>query len=335
MFKRLILLFSFVLLSHCSQTDNITSFERTMVMMDTFIQVNIYDQDKSEDILEKVMQKAFDKISAIDKITNIYSDSSLISKVNREAGKTKIEIDTVLFQLINSSADISILSDGAYDITVQSVEQLWNFMPDNYRIPGDELLADHLKWVDPNHIELDSHSVKFASPQVRIDLGGIAKGYAIDEAMRVLQEHGIRDALVNAGGDLRAVCSELTRGKRHIWIKHPRDREKLFGSFQMDDGCAATSGDYERYFVADSVRYHHILDPKTGYPANKCMSATVMAESAMMADALATAVFVLGPQEGMALIERLPNVEGVILFERNGDIDWKASLGLKDTFILK
>jgi len=302
--------------------------------MDTFVQVSIYDQDKSVEALEKITKKTFNRIAQIDKITNIYNESSLISKVNREAAETEIEIDSVLFQLIEASVDISILSNGAYDITIKSVEQLWNFTPDEYRIPGHELVAEYLKWVNPNHIALNVASIKLASPFVKIDLGGIAKGYAIDEAIRVLQENGITDAMVNAGGDLRTICSDLTRGKRRVWIKHPRNRETLFGFFPMDDGCVATSGDYERFFVVDSVRYHHILNPKTGYPANKCLSATVQAESAMKADALATAVFVLGPQDGIEFIERLPNVEGVILFEKHGKISWVVSSGLKASFSL-
>lgn len=334
MIKRIFLFIGLAFI-HCSQTEDIVPFESTHVLMDTFVQVSIYDQDKPADVLEEIMQRTFDRISEIDGITNIYNDSSLISKVNRDAGETEVEIDTVLLQLIKASADISILTGGAYDITVQSVERLWNFTPDHYRIPGDELLSEYLQWVNPANVVVNNNCVKFASKFVQIDLGGIAKGYAVDEAIRVLVENGVTDAMVNAGGDLRTICSNLTRGKRRVWIKHPRNPEALFGFFRMDDGCVATSGDYERFFIVDSVRYHHILDSKTGQPANNCMSATVQAESAMMADALATAVFVLGPKDGMELIERLPNTEGVILFEKEGKISFVVSSGLKATFSVK
>lgn len=303
-----------------------------MIFMDTFFQVSIYDQDKPIDTLERIMHLTFDRIAFVDRIANIYSDSSLISRVNREAAYSEVEIDTVLRQLIQASADISIISGGAFDITIQSVERLWNFTPEHYCIPGDALLAYHLKWVNPRHVVLRNNRVTFTSPLVKIDLGGIAKGYAVDEAIGVLQRNGVTDALVNAGGNLRALCSDLTRGQRRVWIKHPRKLNELFGYFPMDAGCVSTSGDYERYFIADSVRYHHILDPRTGYPAWKCISATVQAASAMMADALSTAVFVLGPKDGLVLLEELPKVEGVILFEEQGKIHWVVSSGLIEAF---
>jgi len=335
MVKRGGLLLCFLLLVQCTPANDIVPFERTKILMDTFFQVSIYDQDKSSDELERVMQLIFDRIEYVDRIANIYNDSSLITKINREAAYTEVEIDTVLRQLIQTSADISIISGGAFDITIQSVERLWNFTPEHYCIPGDSLLAEHLRWVNSRNVVLRDNRVALTSPFVKIDLGGIAKGYAVDAAIDVLRRNGVTDALVNAGGNLRAVCSDLTRGKRRVWIKHPRTPGELFGYFPMDAGCVSTSGDYERYFIADAVRYHHILDPKTGYPASKCISATVQAESAMMADALSTAVFVLGPTEGMQLIEKLPLAEGVILFEEQGEIRWIVSSGLRKKFSLK
>jgi len=301
-------------------------------MMDTFIQISIYDQDRTVGELEQIIDLAFNRIEKIERITDNYDDSSFISLINREAGERAIALDTVMYDLILASNNIYKLSDGAFDITIETVKQQWNFSPENPRIPGDSLLKQQLKWIGTNHIYLNNRSMNFNSSETKIDLGAIAKGYAIDQAIEVLKKNGIKDAMVNAGGDLRAICSDLTRGKRCVWIKHPRKFDVLYGYFRMDEGSVATSGDYERYFIYDSVRYHHILDPKTGYPARKCVSVTIQASTATEADGLATAIFVLGPNRGLELINRLPNVEGIIIYEKDGKLEWKASSGFRNRF---
>jgi len=332
MIKRLSLISALLLLINCSSRDQIQPYERTRVMMDTFVQISIYDQNRPVKELEQIVDLAFKRIEEIDRITNNYDESSFISLVNREAGKNAIALDTVLYELIIASDSVYKLSDGAFDITIETVKRLWNFTQDNPRIPGDSLLQLKLQWVGTHHIKIDNYNIRFNSPEVKIDLGAIAKGYAIDQAIQVLTENGITDAMVNGGGDLRTICSDLTTGKRRVWIKHPRKPDVLFGYFKMDEGSVATSGDYERYFTYDSVRYHHILDPKTGYPARDCVSVTIQAPTATEADGLATAVFVLGLNRGLELIERLPDVEGIIIFERDGKLDWEASSGLKKKF---
>lgn len=301
-------------------------------MMDTFIQISIYDQNRTIEELEQIVYAAFKRIEEVECITNNYDDSSFISLINREAGFKPITLEDVMHDLIVASDSINKLSEGAFDITIESVKQLWNFYQENPRIPGDSILQQQLRWVGVNHIKIQDNKLRFDSPEVKIDLGAIAKGYAIDQTIQVLKENGITDAMVNGGGDLRTLCSDLTKGKRRVWIKHPRKPEVLYGYFRMDEGSVATSGDYERYFVFDSIRYHHILNPKTGYPARECVSVTVQAPTATEADGLATAVFVLGPERGLKLINRLPNVEAIIIFERDGQLEWKASSRLKKKF---
>ena len=283
-------------------------------------------------MLNQIVEHVFLRINQIEDITNNYDDSSFISLVNRKASKRAITLDPVMYDLILESDRINKLTDGAFDITIETVKRLWNFSEANPRIPGDDLLRTQLQWVGASHIELADNNLRFDSPEVKIDMGAIAKGYAIDQAIQILQESGITDAMVNGGGDLRTLCTDLTRGKRRVWIKHPRNPGVLYGYFRMDEGSVATSGDYERYFDYESIRYHHILDPKTGYPARGCVSVTIQAQNATQADGLATAVFVLGSESGLELIERLPDVEGIILFEEGEDLKWKASTGLKRKF---
>ncbi|MDZ7264345.1 MAG: FAD:protein FMN transferase [candidate division KSB1 bacterium] len=306
--------------------------EQTAFMMDTVVQIAIYDNDRPVPELEKIIQAAFARIKQIERITNDYDDSSSISLVNRVASVHPVTVDSELVTLIAVSERITQLSAGAFDITIGSVKRLWPFNAEHPSLPAPAAIRQALRAVGMRQIQLTGKAIKLANPDIRLDLGAIAKGYAVDEAIRVLQRHGISDAMVNAGGNLRTLSSDLTRGLRRVWIKHPRETHRFFGFFPMDAGCVATSGDYERYFVIDSVRYHHILDPTTGYPARGCVSVTVLAPSAMEADALSTALFVLGPQKGMALIEELPDIEGVIIFEHEGKLEWLVSAGLKEKF---
>lgn len=335
MIKKLALIFTLFLLVNCSSQEQIQPFERTKVMMDTFVQISIYDQNRSPEELNQIVDLAFKRIAEIEQITNNYDDSSFISIINREAANRTIVLDSIMHDLILESDRINKLSAGAFDITIETVKQLWNFSDDNPRIPGDSLLHQQLQWVGAEHIKLEDNKLRFDSPEIKIDLGAVAKGYALDQAVQVLLENRITDAMVNGGGDLRTICSNLTKGKRRVWIKHPRNPEVLYGYFRMDQGSVATSGDYERYFIYDSVRYHHILDPKTGYPARGCLSVTIQAANATDADGLATAVFVLGPEQGLELIERLPEVEGIIIFEEGGKLNWKASTGLRKKFMTR
>ncbi len=332
MLKKFSLIFTLVFFIKCSNNQQIQPFERTKVMMDTFVQISIYDQNRSKDELNQIVDLAFKRIAEIEQITNDYNDSSFISMVNREASHRAIVLDSVMYDLMLESERINKLSGGAFDITIESVKQLWNFSEDNPRIPGDSLLAQQLRSVGAEYLKLKDRTLQFDASGVKIDLGGIAKGYAIDQAIKVLKQNKITDAMINAGGDLRTICSDLTRGKRRIWIRHPRNVDVLYGYFPMDEGCVATSGDYERYFIFESVRYHHILDPKTGYPARKCVSVTIKAPTATEADGLATAVFVLGPEPGLELIKSLPEVEGIIIFEEGGKLKWKASTELRKKF---
>jgi thiamine biosynthesis lipoprotein len=327
-----VVIISILFLTQCATNNDIQPFEQTRVMMDTFIQISIYDQDKTIEELNKISEFAFKQIEKIESITNDYDDSSNISLINREAGERAIALDRVMQNLILSSDKIYKISNGAFDITLGSVKQLWSFAPDNPRIPGDALIQQQLENVGHQHLLIEDGKIKFKLPGMKLDLGAIAKGYAIDAAIQVLKDNGISDAMVNAGGDLRTMCSDLTKGKRRVWIKHPRKADIFFGYFRMDEGSIATSGDYERFFIYDSVRYHHILDPKTGNPARGCVSVTIQAATATDADGLATAVFVLGPDRGMDLVNSLPGVAAIIVFEKDGKLDWKASAELKKIF---
>jgi thiamine biosynthesis lipoprotein len=183
--------------------------------------------------------------------------------------------------------------------------------------------------------------VHFRRPNMAIDLGGIAKGYVVDRGIATLAQAGLHDAMITAGGDLRAIASPLTADRRYIWIRHPRpanpdsvengEKEKIFfGRFRLDAGAVSTSGDYERFFFKNGRRYHHMIDPRTGYPANRAVSATVLAKNSVQADALSTTLFVLGPERGLALADSLPEVEAMIIYQDRGKLNWRATKAFQE-----
>ncbi|MBD3287887.1 FAD:protein FMN transferase [candidate division KSB1 bacterium] len=322
----------FVIYFNCNNQPQIQPIEETRIMMDTFVTITIYNNYFTNEQAQHIIEKAFAAMTRVDTLANNYNDSSKVSLLNIQAREGFAEVDPDLMYLIKKSIEVAELSDGAFDITVSPLIDVWHFDAEEPELPSKADIQQALQVVNYKGIVIDENRLKFADRSIKIDLGGIAKGFAVDEAMNVLVENGVRDALINAGGDIKAICSELTEGRRKVWIRHPRQREELYGYFQMDNGSVATSGDYERYMMIDSVRYHHILDPNTGYPAMKSISVTIQAEDATTADALATAVFVLGPEKGMKMINQLDKVEGVILFPEENGIKHIVSEGLEDRF---
>ncbi|MDZ7393926.1 MAG: FAD:protein FMN transferase, partial [candidate division KSB1 bacterium] len=281
--------------------------QETRVLMDTFATVTVYDRDKDRQTVQAAIDAAFAGMLEVELLTSCYRDSSEVSKINRAAPRP-IKVSPLVFACLQEAQRVAALSGGAFDVTVGPLMRLWDFLSDHPRVPDSAAVTALLPLVGYRNVHLDDGQVWLERAGMALDLGGIAKGLAVDVAIDSLRAHGITDAMVDARSNLRTLVSRLTAGKRHIWIRHPRANDKLFARFPMDEGCVATSGDYERFFINDSVRYHHIIDPHTGWPARPCASVTVVANSAMEADALSTAIFVLGPEKGLALAERLPGV---------------------------
>ncbi|MBN1352875.1 FAD:protein FMN transferase [candidate division KSB1 bacterium] len=306
--------------------------DETRLAMDTFVTISVYDEDKSEKEIQTAIAAAFDSIFAIETLTSNYIDSSEISRLNRMRAFDEFEISKPVEEIIQTAIEIGALTSGALDITILPVLKLWNFDADSPFVPEHSMIETQLKKVNYKNIRLHSSRLQFLEQGMEIDVGSVAKGYAVDRAVETLISMGMREVMVNAGGDLRSISGPVTRGRRRVWIQHPRDRSKMWGYFPLDTGSVATSGDYERFFMQDGERYHHILDPKSGYPARRCISATVTAKSAMEADALATAIFVLGPEKGLQLAEQIENIDAIIIFEDDNQIAYVVSSGLKNRF---
>jgi len=302
------------------------SFERPM--MGTSIEVILLDSDPEAS--SNAVDQAYAEIKRIEEQLSVRMRESKVSEINRSAGKRAVQVPAELLGLIRESIRIAGASHGAFDITVQGLGDLWDFHGPVFRLPDPADVKDRLNLVDYRKIRLqqEGSTVFLEGEGMQISLGGIAKGYAVDRAVEVLRKSGIKGGIVSAGGDLFAFGKREDGEAWRVGVRNPRDPSKNICMIPVSDLAVATSGDYERYRMFEGRRYHHVIDPRTGYPSKGCMSVTVVAERALEADALATAVFVLGPEEGRALLEKLPGVEGVIV-DRDGNIT--ASSGLART----
>ncbi len=246
----------------------------------------------------------FSEASRIEQLLSKYIESSEISRLNR-TGKLKVSPDT--FYIIKKSKEFWQLSNGAFDITVAPIVALWGFSNQEYLVPSDKEIKSVLKLIGSDKIILHekNYVVEFKLPGMRIDLGGIAKGFALDCAVKKLKENNINSCLINAGGQVYALGEKFGTPWK-IAIKNPREPE-ISGTLELKNKSASTSGDYEQFFFKAGRRYCHIINPKTGYPADsRLVSVTVIMDEGLTADALSTAIFILGKEKGEKLLEKFP-----------------------------
>lgn len=278
--------------------------------MGTNIYVEVYHANALT--RQKAMQAVVDEMERINQTMSTYIDDSEISIINAKAFSQELQLNKEIYDLLSLSKKISALSDGAFDITYASVGYLYSY-PDKSK-PNDEQIAALLDAINYQYIELNDErqSVRFLHKDLKIDLGGIAKGYAVDRAIALLQKIGIKHALVTAGGDTRLIGDKL--GKPWIvGIRDPRNKDKQAVVLPLIDSAMSTSGDYERYFEQDGKRFHHILSPKTGKSTYEVQSVSIIGPESVYNDALSTAVFVMGVENGIGLINALPNFEAIVM----------------------
>ncbi len=264
--------------------------------------------DKADTLIQVVKQEMI----RIDQQMSPYIEQSELSKINREAGVKAVKISQELFDLLIIAQNISTLSDGAFDITYASIGYQYNYR--EQKRPNQQAIIEALPLIDYASVQLESSklTVRYTSDQVKIDLGGIAKGYAVKRCLALLKSAGVQNALVSAGGDTGLLGDRYGRPWL-VAIKHPRAENKNAAVIPLTNEAISTSGDYERYFVEDGVRYHHIINPKTGDSARKVVSVSIIGDDPTYVDALSTTVFVKGLTVGMQLINNLDNFEAIII----------------------
>ncbi|HEY1910268.1 MAG TPA: FAD:protein FMN transferase [Vicinamibacterales bacterium] len=242
-----------------------------------------------------------------------------VLRINAAAGEQPVAVAPEVREVLHIARQVSEWTDGAFDVTFGALTDVWKFDQDqDDTVPDQAAIARRLALVDYRAIEIDDRAgtVFLARKGMRIHLGGIGKGYAVDRAVRIFRDRGLRDFMIQAGGDMYVGGQRDGRPWR-LGIADPRGTHQPFATVDLSDSTFSTSGDYERFFIKDGVRYHHILDLRTGQPARASRSVTMVTDRAVIADALAKGVFILGPTAGMAMVERLPHVDAVIVSAKN------------------
>ena len=275
-------------------------------------EVTVYLWHDDNETGQDAVNAVFKEIARIDNLMSTYIEDSRMSEINRDAATRPVAAGDELFALILRSLDISVLTRGAFDITYDSVGQHYDFREG--RRPDADTISEELPRLDYRFVEHNGAdgTIRFTQEGVRINLGGIAKGYAVERGVDLLRQYGVAHARVSAGGDSRLLGDR--RGKPWmVGVQNPRDRDQVAVTIPLENEAISTSGDYERFFEEDGERYHHIIEPSTGQPAGEVRSTTIIGPDAVLTDALSTAVFVMGVDQGLRLIATLPDYEGIVI----------------------
>ena len=285
----------------------------------------------------QAVEAAFAAVEQVDRDMSLYRPESDIGRLNRQTGLLDVRVRESTAAVLRESLNIARASHGALDVTVTPLLAQWGFFSVREGAPNPKQIEAALALVDYHHVRLDdaNGTVRLAQPRMQLDLGGIAKGYAVDQAVEALQRHGVR-GMVNAGGDLRLLGRHPDGAPWVVGIQHPLMLSRLLLALSLDEGAIATSGNYLRYRVYNGRRYGHLLHPQNGYPADTALSMTVVAPTAMRADALATAALVMG-RDGLAWLRGQPGVEAVMVTRSSSHparLLVRVSRGLRDRLTL-
>lgn len=268
----------------------------------------------SQEIAQASIEAGFREIKRLEQLLSTWIQASELSQVNAAAGQHPVAIGPETLDLVLRSLEMAGLTEGGFNIAIGPAVEAWS-VTDRQRIPSHAELQSLKPLVDWATIQVDrqTRTIFLPKPGMRIDVGGIGKGYAADRAVEVMRKMGAQGGVVALSGDIKTFGDLPGMKGFPVGIRHPRQEGALVATIDLKNEAISTAGDYERYFEQDGIRYHHILDPVSLEPARKCQSVTVIAAEGTVADGLDTGIFVLGPERGMALVERLPDVEAVII----------------------
>ena len=280
-------------------------------------------------------ETVFDEFDRLDALMSVWKDQSDVVRLNQAAGQQPVPVDEDVRSVLQTAIQVGDWTGGKFDVTFAALADVWKFDHDqDNRVPAADEIAARLPLIDYTQIVID-HAAGTAflrRPGMRVHLGGIGKGFAVDRGVRLLRARGLTNFMIQSGGDMYIAGRHGDRPWR-VGIRDPRGPEgSTFATLEVTDVAIGTSGDYERFFIKDGRRYHHLLDPDTGQPARSIRSVTVIAPRAVMADALDTGVFVAGPQAGMTLVERMEGVQAVIVTAAN---DVLVTPGLRGSLVLR
>lgn len=301
-------------------------------LMDTLVSIKAYGTDP--ETVKKAVAAAYAEMHRIAELADGFPQqgtaawrSSDVCRINEQAGKKPVRVDDDILAMLLLAQKYSELSHGAFDVTVGPLMELWGFGGKNPHVPSPDQIRSALAFVGSKDLVLNeqNRTVFLRRAGMKLDLGAVAKGYATEKAIQALIRHGINSALIDAGGNIRVIGHNPRNAPWKIGIKNPRSSDTIVATLPLVDTSAVTSADYYRAFVSEGTRYHHILDPRTGYPASHTISATVVTQDAGLADVLSTVFFVLPPDSALEIAATIPGVE-LFLVTADGRIRHSASL---------
>lgn len=294
------------------------------VLMGTLFSISVYTQSSPEKVKPKI-EKGLKKVEELESIFSEFNKGSLLSKINKEAGKHPVKVTQDLIRLLEYSLELYNITNGAFNPLWATLKRFWNPIWDsnsitNFDYPKIKEIQTLLEYLNPQYITIDktNQTVFLRYPEMKLGFGGIAKGYAIDSVGSILEKEGIKDFIVNGGGDL-LVSGTKAGNPWIIGIKDPKNPKRIVLRLKVKGKKSiVTSGNYERYIIYKGKKLTHIIDPRTGYPiTGEVTSATVICDNATLCDGIATALMVLGIKEGMILVEKLKNIEAILIDTNN------------------
>ncbi len=315
------LLFLIFMFTGCAVKKEVRKIEKTELMMHTVFQIVIYT-DLSDASADLIFEGAFKIVRNYEVKYSTTSNDSIVSKLNFSRSA---DWDTDSIAVLKDALDLSAISGGRFDVTVYPLMKVWGFYDDNGHIPAASEINEILKHVGYRNIKIKGSRVTL-SDDVKIDLGGIVKGYTVNQVVKYLQDSGIKAGFADAGGNLKVFGRKPDGSDWLIGIRHPRKSGDLFGTIVLESGkSVATSGDYEQYFITNGIRYFHIMNPFSGYPVrNGVVSASVISESREASDGLSSMFFTIGPDKGLELAEKM-KLPVLYIIETNGLLTYTNS----------
>jgi FAD:protein FMN transferase len=286
--------------------------KRTQLHMGTLVSITAVG--RTHDEANEAITAGFQEIKRLEQLLSTWIPSSELSKVNAAAGRSAVKVSLETMAVVRKALQVAEMTDGAFNIAIGPAIDAWN-ISDDPRLPTSEELAALKPLVDLQYVHTDvwERTIHLQKPGMRIDVGGIGKGYAADQAVLVMKKAGAAAGVVALSGDIKTF-GRMPDGRRFpVGILHPRQEGEILVEIDLEDEAISTAGDYERFFDKDGIRYHHILDPQTLQPARGCQSVSVIAKEGVWADGLDTGIFVLGAERGMELVEQLEDVEAIIV----------------------
>lgn len=328
----ILLLIGFILLSGCTtkkSSEELSLVKEDQFILGTFGSISAYST--SEEAGYNAISEAYDRINEIENLMSTSREGSDVYNMNKNAGKEPVNISSSTLEVILEGLGYFSDTKGSFNIGLGSLIELWGIGKESQKVPTIEEITEAKNHIDLDQLEIseDNKTAFIKDSKMLVDLGGIAKGYSVDEAVRILKENGVTSGIVNLGGDVYALGTKVDGTDWRVGINNPEIGENnSIARISVSNKSVVTSGDYERYFIENDVRYHHIIDPETGYPANnELVSVTIVSDKSIDGDVLSTSAFVLGLDEGLKLIEERAGVEGILITK---DKQVYLSSGLKN-----